>query len=46
LVDLGAKNGTWVNAHRVTDTRRLAAGDEIRIANYTLLFELLPAGTA
>ncbi len=32
IEDMGSKNGTWVNGHRLTDLRELEDGDEIRIA--------------
>jgi serine/threonine protein kinase len=43
LVDFGSHNGTFVNGERVHGRRRLAAGDEIRVADYVLAFEPLPA---
>ena len=33
LIELGSKNGTWVNGERVTRRRQLAKGDEIRIGS-------------
>jgi pSer/pThr/pTyr-binding forkhead associated (FHA) protein len=33
LIELGSKNGTWVNGERVTRRRQLATGDEIRIGS-------------
>lgn len=33
LIELGSKNGTWVNGERVTRRRQLAKGDVIRIGS-------------
>jgi pSer/pThr/pTyr-binding forkhead associated (FHA) protein len=33
LIELGSKNGTWVNGERVTRRRQLGKGDEIRIGS-------------
>ena len=33
LIELGSKNGTWVNQERVTRRRQLAVGDTIRIGS-------------
>lgn len=33
LIELGSKNGTWVNGERVARRRQLATGDEIRIGS-------------
>lgn len=33
LIELGSKNGTWVNGERVTRRRQLAKGDAIRIGS-------------
>lgn len=33
LIELGSKNGTWVNGERVTRRRQLAKGDTIRIGS-------------
>jgi pSer/pThr/pTyr-binding forkhead associated (FHA) protein len=33
LIELGSKNGTWVNGERVSRRRQLAKGDEIRIGS-------------
>jgi pSer/pThr/pTyr-binding forkhead associated (FHA) protein len=33
LIELGSKNGTWVNGERVSRRRQLATGDEIRIGS-------------
>ncbi len=33
LIELGSKNGTWVNEQRVTRRRQLAVGDKIRIGS-------------
>lgn len=33
LIELGSKNGTWVNGERVTRRRQLAQGDVIRIGS-------------
>lgn len=33
LIELGSKNGTWVNGERVTRRRQLATGDEVRIGS-------------
>lgn len=37
--DLGSSTGTWVNGQRVT-RRKLLGGEEIRLGNVTLFFEL------
>jgi pSer/pThr/pTyr-binding forkhead associated (FHA) protein len=34
--DLGSTNGTWVNGKRLTDSRTLSAGDELRLGQTTL----------
>ncbi len=39
LIDFGARNGTFVNSHRVKSNRPLQSGDAIRLADYTLVFE-------
>ena len=36
LRDLGSTNGTFLNRERVTEPRRLASGDEIRIGQHVL----------
>jgi hypothetical protein len=33
LIELGSKNGTWVNGERVSRRRQLSQGDEIRIGS-------------
>lgn len=33
LIELGSKNGTWVNGERVTRRRQMLKGDEIRIGS-------------
>ncbi|HHW13785.1 MAG TPA: FHA domain-containing protein [Firmicutes bacterium] len=38
LEDLGSKNGTLLNGHRVTGPRRLAAGDRITVGSCTFRF--------
>lgn len=40
LYDAGSTNGTFVNGHSIT-SERLQAGDEIKIGNTTLLYEVL-----
>ena len=43
IEDLGSKNGTFVADEPVTDIRRLAAGDRVRLGS--VLFTLMPART-
>jgi pSer/pThr/pTyr-binding forkhead associated (FHA) protein len=31
--DLGSRNGTWVNGHRIGGAHRLRPGDEVRFGN-------------
>lgn len=38
LEDLGSKNGTYVGMTRVTSTRSLDDGDQIRVGDFTLTF--------
>jgi hypothetical protein len=38
VLDLGSKNGTYVNGRRVLDPVRLEHGDELRVGNVALLF--------
>jgi pSer/pThr/pTyr-binding forkhead associated (FHA) protein len=45
LVDLGAHNATLVNGDRVRGSRPLSGGDRIRILDYVLAFEAVPAGS-
>lgn len=40
LEDVGSKNGTQLNGHRITTATRLADGDEIRIGAVTLIFRI------
>lgn len=40
LEDLGSKNGTFVDGKRVTGTRTLREGDEIRVGNVALTFRM------
>jgi pSer/pThr/pTyr-binding forkhead associated (FHA) protein len=37
ITDLGSSNGTFVNGERLTGTRTLAAGDEVRLGGAALL---------
>lgn len=41
LNDLGSRNGTFLNGHRVEKAERLANGDKIALGEYILRFELL-----
>jgi pSer/pThr/pTyr-binding forkhead associated (FHA) protein len=43
LLDFGARNGTRLNGRRVRGATLLAAGDQIRVAEYVLVFEACPA---
>lgn len=36
LIELGSKNGTWVNGERVSRRRQLSRGDEVRIGSDSL----------
>lgn len=42
LVDLGSRNGSWVNEERI-DERELAPGDEVRLGGLHIQFESLRA---
>jgi hypothetical protein len=42
--DLGSTNGTFVNGERITGSRPLRPGDEIRIGETTFGFEAIPLG--
>jgi len=46
LEDLGSKNGTFVNAARVTQARPLIDGDEIRLGDVTMTFRRLSEETS
>lgn len=37
IEDMGSTNGTWVNGRRLTESRTLSPGDEIRLADYITL---------
>jgi pSer/pThr/pTyr-binding forkhead associated (FHA) protein len=37
VTDLGSRNGTFVNGERISGTRALAEGDEVRIGSVSLL---------
>ncbi|MGC9520408.1 MAG: FHA domain-containing protein [Anaerolineae bacterium] len=37
IEDMGSTNGTWVNERRLTGSRPLSPGDEIRLADYMTL---------
>ncbi len=41
LVDLAAHNGTYLNNVRIRGVRRLSDGDQIGLANFRFVFELL-----
>jgi len=45
IVDLGSRNGTYVNGSRV-ESHVLAPGDEVRIANVPMFFEQEPGATS
>ena len=40
LEDLGSKNGTYVKGHRVTEPRRLANGDQVRLGSVVITFRI------
>jgi DNA-binding NtrC family response regulator len=40
IIDLGSRNGTFVNGHPVLETRRLAARDVVRLGGVFLALEL------
>jgi DNA-binding winged helix-turn-helix (wHTH) protein len=42
LEDLGSKNGTYVQGHRVTAPRPLADGDQIRLGSVVMTFRIPP----
>ncbi len=46
LVDLGSSNGTYVNRNRVISQVALQSGDEIRLGDLRLIFELGDAHAA
>jgi pSer/pThr/pTyr-binding forkhead associated (FHA) protein len=45
LEDVGARNGTWINAERVIERVMLEDGDIIRIGNTWFIFEIVPEPT-
>jgi pSer/pThr/pTyr-binding forkhead associated (FHA) protein len=40
IEDLGSRNGTFVNGHRIAATTRLAAGDSVKLGKTVLVVEL------
>ena len=40
--DLGSRNGTWLNGEKLEAARPLRTGDEIRIANTAIRFQIAP----
>jgi adenylate cyclase len=42
IMDLGSRNGTFVNDHRVVMPVMLEPGSRVRIANYQLIFDQTP----
>ena len=43
IEDLGSVNGTILNSERITESRRLKDGDELKLGDYTLVFRDGPA---
>jgi DNA-binding winged helix-turn-helix (wHTH) protein len=43
IEDLGSKNGTFVNGERVSDSRALSDGDEIRLGRVRMVFRAFAA---
>jgi DNA-binding NtrC family response regulator len=39
LLDLGSRNGTWLNARRINDREKLNPGDKISVGESVLVFE-------
>ena len=46
LVDLGSRNGTYVNQRRVGQPRRLHDGDRLQLGPFTFVFRLVHAAPA
>jgi pSer/pThr/pTyr-binding forkhead associated (FHA) protein len=40
IEDLGSRNGTFVNGHRIAGATRLAAGDSVKLGKTVLVIEL------